>query len=403
MDLSMIEPKAILQEMLFRIERMRIHSMRTGSSNAGDFSGVEMTNWYVHESEQRRGCLIKSATVLRRSRLFSGAMSAVVPRRDVDGWAFWRTMQNHATSFIVSLPVSFFVVFLLLLASRFSDPLILNAMDADPPEKLQKTEAGSSAGFSSRNLQSRDRELPPTQQALPETNSPANQNRPYGIMDGENPPPPLNLRLTITPEFISKAESILNQARPLPRQQLLPDPTEITKTSTCKKSANPKPIAFPVSKITIGQWTHTAVHPDDLTAKCYFVRRKLMWEILDNVQTGAQVAKMKRKMEIDWADVLSLKTTYSADGTGTLEVELRKRPTFFMETNSQAGNQTLWLRTNEDFTLDESASKCRVHTLHFAPGVLEENFEKTMCSDSFWSELVKVPFPVSPPYFESGL
>lgn len=66
-----------------------------------------------------------------------------------------------------------------------------------------------------------------------------------------------------------------------------------------------------------------AVDPVDLTAKCYFARRKLIWEILDNVQTGTQVAKVKRKMEIDWADVLSLKTTFHPhDKTGTLELEV---------------------------------------------------------------------------------
>ncbi|KAF2606031.1 hypothetical protein F2Q68_00043540 [Brassica cretica] len=39
--------------------------------------------------------------------------------------------------------------------------------------------------------------------------------------------------------------------------------------------------------------------------------------------------------------------------------------------------------------------KCRMHTLHFAPGVLQANMEKLVSGDRFWSELVKVHFPTS--------
>ncbi|CAA7015894.1 unnamed protein product [Microthlaspi erraticum] len=219
--------------------------------------------------------------------------------------------------------------------------------------------------------------------------------------------PPLNLPLTKTPEFLAKIQSILNEYYPCTHQQKPHGFTETTTTltppETPKSSEKPKAINFPVSKITIGQWTHTAVYPDDLKAKFYFAKRKLMWEILDNVQTGTQVARLKRKIEIQWVDVLSLrKTFHSHDETGTLEVELGKRPTFFVETNPQAGKHTQWKQMDQDFTLDQSASKCRRHTLHFAAGVLQKNFEKIMSSHSFWSKLSMVTFPVLPPYFDIG-
>ncbi|CAA7015893.1 unnamed protein product [Microthlaspi erraticum] len=236
------------------------------------------------------------------------------------------------------------------------------------------------------------------------SNPPAKQKSPCGIMDDEDSIPPLNLPLTKTPEFLAKIQAILNEYYPCPHQQTLPHVTEDTTTLTLpesyKSSEKPKALNFPVSKITVGQWTHTAVYPDDLKAKFYFAKRKLMWEILDNVE---QVPRLKRKMEIHWADVLSLKTTFHSDNeTGTLEVELGRRPTFFVETNLQAGKQTKWIKMDQDFTLNQSASKFRRHTLDFAPGVLQKNFEKLVSSHSFWSELIKVPFPVSPPSFEIG-
>ncbi|VVA89995.1 unnamed protein product [Arabis nemorensis] len=161
---------------------------------------------------------------------------------------------------------------------------------------------------------------------------------------------------------------------------------------------------FPISKITIGQWTRIAVYPDDLKAKFYFAKKKLMWEFLDNVDTETRVAKLKRKIEIQWSHVLSFKPTFhSHDETGILQVELSKRPTFFLETNPQAGRHTQWKQMDQDFTQDQYASKCRRHTLHFAPGVLQKNLEKLLSSDSFWSELIKVNFPsLEDPYFDSG-
>ncbi|KAG2274093.1 hypothetical protein Bca52824_056648, partial [Brassica carinata] len=64
------------------------------------------------------------------------------------------------------------------------------------------------------------------------------------------------------------------------------------------------------------------VYPDDIKAKFYFAKRKIIWEILDDIETGTQVDRLKRKIEIQWSDVLSFRATYiSNDGTSILEVE----------------------------------------------------------------------------------
>ena len=110
--------------------------------------------------------------------------------------------------------------------------------------------------------------------------------------------------------------------------------------------------------------------------------------------------------------------------------QLRKPPTFFIETNPQALKHTQWQKLDQDFTLNHSASRnrlflpflvpfkndsnsihdlillcynVRMHTLHFAPGVLQANMEKLVSGDRFWSELVKVHFPTSDHlYFDIG-
>ncbi|CAH2054933.1 unnamed protein product [Thlaspi arvense] len=219
----------------------------------------------------------------------------------------------------------------------------------------------------------------------------------------------LNLPLTKTPEFLKKIADIIKQDYPCPNQPKMPDFTENTKAltppETPKTLEKPKAMNFPISKITIGEWTSVMIFPDDLKAKFYFAKKKLMWEVLDSVETETHVAKLKRKIEILWTDVLSFRATFhSHDETGTLEVELGKRPTFFMETNPQAGKHTQWKQMDQDFTQDQSASRCRRHTLHFAPGVLQKNLEKLVSGDSFWSNLAKVTFPTLPQsiYFDIG-
>lgn len=124
--------------------------------------------------------------------------------------------------------------------------------------------------------------------------------------------------MTYTPtlEHFNKIESKLQEERQNPRYS-----TENTKTLTTyetpKNIEKQKAMNFQISKIMIGEWTHKSVYPDDLKAKFYFAKKRLMWEILD------EDSKLKRKIEIQWSDVLSLRASYSPQNeTGVLEVEV---------------------------------------------------------------------------------
>lgn len=74
---------------------------------------------------------------------------------------------------------------------------------------------------------------------------------------------------------------------------------------------------FPFTKITIGDWTQATASSGDLMAKCYFGKRQLVWELLVEVQRESKNKKLKKKMEIQWASILSLKASQ-----GILEVEV---------------------------------------------------------------------------------
>ncbi|CAH8361592.1 unnamed protein product [Eruca vesicaria subsp. sativa] len=206
---------------------------------------------------------------------------------------------------------------------------------------------------------------------------------------------------------MSLIQTALQQNHSSPHQQNFHHTTEHTKTvapfETPKNHEKPKAVNSQIHKITIGQWTHVRVYPDDIKAKFYFKKRRIIWEFLDDVEIGTQVERLKRKIEIEWSDVLSFRAILNShDDTGILEVELGKRPTFFMETNLQARKHTQW-KMDQDFTLDQSASKYRRHTLHFFPGDLQETLEKLVSGDSFWSKLAKVKFPtLQSLYFDIG-
>lgn len=52
----------------------------------------------------------------------------------------------------------------------------------------------------------------------------------------------------------------------------------------------------------------------DLVAKCYFAKRKLVWEFLEK--------GLKSKIEIQWSDILSLRAIMHEDQHGVLEIEV---------------------------------------------------------------------------------
>lgn len=58
----------------------------------------------------------------------------------------------------------------------------------------------------------------------------------------------------------------------------------------------------------------SSVHEGDLVAKCYYAKRKLVWEVLDN--------GLKSKIEIQWSDITGLKANMPEKGPASLHVEV---------------------------------------------------------------------------------
>ncbi|KAI5067552.1 hypothetical protein GOP47_0018080 [Adiantum capillus-veneris] len=129
---------------------------------------------------------------------------------------------------------------------------------------------------------------------------------------------------------------------------------------------------FPAAKLRIGTWECMSRYDGDLVAKCYYAKRKLVWEVLDN--------GLKSKMEVQWSEISALKAVFPDDQPAVLDIELSRPPLFYREINPQPRKHTLWHSTS-DFT-DGQASICRHHSIQFPAGVLNRHFEKLLqCDD----------------------
>ncbi|XP_016503628.2 uncharacterized protein LOC107821696 [Nicotiana tabacum] len=152
---------------------------------------------------------------------------------------------------------------------------------------------------------------------------------------------------------------------------------------------------FPAIKLKIGDWERVSRYEGDLIAKCYYAKRKLVWEILDG--------PLKSKIEMQWSDIIAIRAIIlQNDQSGVLEIELNQPPSFYRETNPQPRKHTLWQQTS-DFTGGQ-APTYRRHWVRFPPGVLDKHYEKLLHYDARLNELSKQPFPSQlSPYFESDV
>ncbi|XP_057828885.2 uncharacterized protein LOC131040027 isoform X2 [Cryptomeria japonica] len=148
---------------------------------------------------------------------------------------------------------------------------------------------------------------------------------------------------------------------------------------------------FPACYLKIGKWECSSVYEGDLVAKCYYAKRKLVWEVLDN--------GLKSKIEVQWSDITGLKANIPERGPASLHVEISRTPLFFRETNPQPRKHTLWQSTS-DFTMGQ-ASICRRHLVQFSEGVLNRHFEKLIQCDPRLKILSENTIPFSgSPFFE---
>jgi hypothetical protein len=127
-------------------------------------------------------------------------------------------------------------------------------------------------------------------------------------------------------------------------------------------------------------------------AKCYYAKRKLVWEVLDS--------GLKSKIEIQWSDISAMKATCPDNLPGSLEIEVSRPPLFFKETNPQPRKHTLWQATT-DFTGGQ-ASICKVHYLQFPEGVLNRHYEKLVQCDPRLKALVDGTLSGSAPRYDSS-
>ncbi|XAR59491.1 hypothetical protein NMG60_11015346 [Bertholletia excelsa] len=149
---------------------------------------------------------------------------------------------------------------------------------------------------------------------------------------------------------------------------------------------------IPATLLKIGAWQRQSIHAEDLVAKYYYGKKKIVWEILEG--------GLKSKIEFKWSDIVAIKAIHFEDQSGILEIQLNEPPLFFRETNPLPQRHTIWKEAS-DFTGGE-ALKCREHYALFPPGHFHTHFQKLMQSDSRLFELSKKPFPLrSSPYFYS--
>ncbi|CAN6469093.1 unnamed protein product [Victoria cruziana] len=109
---------------------------------------------------------------------------------------------------------------------------------------------------------------------------------------------------------------------------------------------------LPATFLKIGSWERVSRYNGDLVCKCYFAKRKLVWEVLEG--------GLKSKIEIQWSDITALRAAYHKNKPDQLELELSKLPHFFHETNPQPRKHSLW-QAADDFTGGQAVT-CRVRS-----------------------------------------
>ncbi|QCD80479.1 hypothetical protein DEO72_LG2g800 [Vigna unguiculata] len=227
------------------------------------------------------------------------------------------------------------------------------------------------------------------------SNSAASSSPPqYNILDE---PSPLGLRLRKSPSLLHLIQMKLSQGN-----VFIANAQNENLSSGLKKESLAAPASgsveklkasnFPASLLRIGSWEYKSKHEGDLVAKCYFAKRKLVWEVLEG--------ELKSKMEIQWSDIMSLKANCPDTGPSSLTVALARQPLFFKETNPQPRKHTVW-QTTSDFT-DGEAGKHRQHFLEFPQGMLAKNFEKLVQCDAHLNFVSQQPeIILDSPHFDT--
>ena len=147
--------------------------------------------------------------------------------------------------------------------------------------------------------------------------------------------------------------------------------TTTTTTTPTPPGSKLKASNWPAVRMKIGSWIKESRYEGDLLAKAYYAKKKLVWEVLE--------AGVKSKIEIPWADIVSLRVEVPDKEVGRIHLRVARAPSFFREDEPQPRKHTTWLST-VDFTGGQ-ASRCRRHTLEFPAGVLNRHYRKLLDCD----------------------
>ncbi|KAL9667356.1 hypothetical protein QQ045_001710 [Rhodiola kirilowii] len=208
---------------------------------------------------------------------------------------------------------------------------------------------------------------------------------------------PLGLTLRKTPSLLTMFESKLFKDEKGSRRATGENCTrkiDIPLTKTNEHSYEKlKASNFGASFLKIGKWQRVKRFEGDLVVKCYFAKKKLVWEVLE----GA----LKSKIEIQWCDIMGIRAvTHEPDQPGILEIELSQPPMFYHESDPKPKKHTSW-QPCADFTGGQALS-IRRHYVTFPPGMLDRHYEKLLQCDVRLSELSQRTFPtIESPYFPS--
>ncbi|XP_065854782.1 uncharacterized protein [Euphorbia lathyris] len=170
-------------------------------------------------------------------------------------------------------------------------------------------------------------------------------------------------------------------------------PPKFEEYSSQPASEKLKAANFEATSIKIGKWERIKKNEGDITAKCYFAKKKLVWEFLQG--------NLKSKIEIQWNEIIGLQVDLQENKPGILEIELNKAPDFFEEIDPQPRKHTIW-RVTSDFT-GGAASTFRRHSIVFPPGILDKHYEKLLQCDQRLYGLTRKPFPsLATQYFDQN-
>ncbi|KAL7585149.1 hypothetical protein Lser_V15G46274 [Lactuca serriola] len=187
---------------------------------------------------------------------------------------------------------------------------------------------------------------------------------------------PIGLNLRKSNSLINLVEMTLSQER------------ELHKNSSSNSKPTPEKLKasnFPALLLQIGSWKRVSRNEGDLVTKIYYAKKKLVWEFLDG--------PLKSKIEIQWSEISAIRALIYEGQPGHLEVEINQPPQFGREINPQPRKHTQW-KQSTDFTGGQ-ASICRRHSIIFAPGVLDKQYEKLLQYDNRLFNLSQQPFPIN--------